>query len=122
MDRPVYEVQKAESLAVRRTIQIPMYASADYVTPGTVVLGKAALKLNNGTSAASTNSMSADAAHPGVAFLELTAAELSAYGTISVTAAMGSSFGQAVVVVTRFDPFTEGAKTEQALRFDAGVK
>ena len=122
MDRPVYEIQKSESLAVRRTIPIPMYLASDYVSPGAVVAGVATLSLNGGTVANSTNSMAAVAGVTSIAYLELTVAELSDYGEMVVTAAMGASFGQAIVRITRYDPFTEGAKTEQALRYDAGVK
>ena len=122
MDRPTYAMQKGESLAARRTITIPMYASADYVTPGTVVAGKATLSLNGAAIAYSTNSMSAVSGVTGMAYLELTAAELSDYGDLVVSANMGSSFGQAIVRITRFDPFTQGATTERGARLQAGMR
>jgi hypothetical protein len=120
MEVPLYEVQKGESLAARRTIYIPMYAAADYVTPGTVVAGKAKLSVNGGTSTNSVNSMAAVTGHNGVAKLVLDTTEITTYGNIVVTAPMGASFGQALVRVVQFDPFTEGALSETARAYKAG--
>jgi len=97
-----------------------MVASADYVTPGTVVAGKAALSLNGGTSAASTNSMAAISGHPGVAKLELTATELSGYGILVVSAVMGASLGNAEVEIVAYDPFTRGYRSPEVAKFEAG--
>lgn len=121
----IHPIMAGAQDADRRTIPIHVRSSTGYVTPyGSAISAKAKISTNFATAATSTNTASmVDATNaPGVAKLELAAAEVATAGDVLVVTLNGSGFfGQTVVPVVNFDPELEGAASALSLRHRMGT-
>jgi len=119
---PHYFVQKSESLAARRTVYIPIRSSTGYVTPATVGTDTAKISTDGGSAAASTSSLAAVTGTAGWAKLVLDLTEIASLGRLVIEANGSGYFGQCVVDVVRWDPFSEGSASRGAQLLRAGRK
>ena len=116
MDMPVQFVQQGAAAAVDRTVWIPLVTGTDYVTPwNSTPTGspKAKKVFDGGTAANTTNAweMEDTTNIPGVAKVELTAAEVAELGHYVVGINAGMAFGHVLVIVTEESPKTMGASS-----------
>lgn len=120
-----YPVMAGEQTAADRTVPIVVRSSTGYVTPYAGALSsKAKISTNFATAATSTNAASmVDATNaPGVAKIELAAAEVATAGDVLVVTLNGSGFyGQTVVPVVNYKPMN-GAASDMALRHRMGTR
>jgi len=118
---PVIEVQKGESLAVRRTVYIPMRKSTDYVSPQPTFSAATALISTDGAAVTATsNAIAAVTNSVGFAKLELALTEIADVGVRLITVNQSGAFGQLIVRVVLWDPYTAGAMTDRQLRQKRG--
>jgi len=122
VDLPIQEIQVNEPRPKKRTVKIQVVSSADYVTPKAGAAGKARLKLDTNDSALSTASTTEVSAteYPGMYELVLTEAEVAIKGDLKVSVAIGGGYGQTLVRITAWDPWSEGAASRSARANQAG--
>ena len=121
----MFQTQKGEVSAARRTVYFALHKTySPYTLYNTALTDKKAkLSLNGGAAADSTNNLEeVDTTNlPGLYSLELTAAEVSALGTLAVSGKIAgiSCEGGCLVQIVSFDPYNEGSMSDLALHFNA---